>query len=114
MTLERHNYTTIGRAALIVTIAMIGLMGLSRLASHAPVSGTQQSGLNLILSSLAPYVRTTSGILLLFPGVLLFMPFILQKFHDAWDGYFVLGIALNWLLYVWAATTFIDARRRKR
>jgi hypothetical protein len=48
----------------------------------------------------------------MFPGLILFLPIIMKEFHNAWQGYFLLSIVVNWLLYTWLVHWLIVRRRR--
>ncbi len=51
--------------------------------------------------------------ILIFPGILPFLPYIVLHGHNTWDGIYVLSILLNWLFYTWAVH-FVIVRWRNR
>lgn len=58
-------------------------------------------------------LTTGIGWFLIFPGILLFAPAILQSVHGYWPGYIALGAVVNWLLYTELIYKLVGWRRRK-
>jgi hypothetical protein len=53
-------------------------------------------------------------LVLILPAVFVFAPFILMNIHNAWGGFYVLSIILNWFVYTWFVHWLIVRRRRNR
>jgi|HubBroStandDraft_6_1064221.scaffolds.fasta_scaffold22169_2 hypothetical protein len=96
MKLDRSDYLNFAKAGLIVA----ALMGLAFLIS-------------VRLPSLDQFTRDIVGLLVFFPGFLLFMPMI-HNVHDYWEGYIYLGALVNWIFYTWGTWAFMEKIRRGR
>jgi hypothetical protein len=95
---KRAWYIDWGLAGLIAPLEMSALSLLAFLIFK--MAGNQNATTNAV------------ALIFMFPGVILFLPIILKEFHNTWQGYFVLSIAVNWFLYAWLAHWFIVRRRR--
>jgi hypothetical protein len=96
MKLGRPNYLSFVKAALIVAAV-----------------ATSLSLIVLRLPGISDSVRyEIVGILVLFPGALIFMPMI-HNIHNFWRGYLVFGGAINWFLYTWWVWALMEKRRKR-
>jgi hypothetical protein len=97
MKFERADYLNFAKAGLIVAAAM-GLVFL----------------ISLRLPGISDSTREVVGLLVFFPGVLIFAPIMLPKGHNIGYGYFYMGAVLNWVFYTSWVSWFIENRRRRR
>ncbi len=96
----RISYADWGKAGLLAPLVMVVLFILLFLGFE--VAGSNDALANAVV------------LIFVFPGVIVFLPFILKGFHNAWSGYFVLSIVLNFFLYTWFVKWMIVRRRRNR
>jgi hypothetical protein len=94
---KRADYLNFAKSGLIVAAAM-GLVFL----------------IALRLPGISDSTREVVGLLVFFPGVLIFEPIMLSKGHNIGYGYFYMGAVLNWVFYTSWVSWFMENRRSKR
>jgi len=112
MKLERADYLNFAKAGLIVAAIMLGLVSVMFLMGRVPQSWGDKGGVLLTISVLAPYLSSMCLLLLAVPGAIVFVPFILRNGHNAWDGYVILAVVINWVLYTWSVKRLLERRQR--